>query len=151
MENINKSLQEQDDELEEQANSLLETFENKMRCHICHICGLTFSGNNNMKEHLAEIHPEYWQPLTVKPAHSILDSSPPVSDPDLVQPSLGDYLAGMRDMISQQSIMITKLIAIHKTKPPESPNNNYVCKKCHSSTESTGHLENHNRTQHVSK
>ena len=69
LDDINKSLQEneqeeeqeqeqgqdqkRDDQLEEQANGLLDTFENEMRCNICHICGLTFSGSNKMKEHIA--------------------------------------------------------------------------------------------------
>ena len=50
----------------------------------------------------------------------------------------------MKDMLSQQSNMIAKLIAMQETKL-------LVCNKCNSSTESTNNLENHNRTHHVSR
>ena len=77
-----------------------------------------------------------------KPAFSVLDQVE--SSPALSQPSLGDYLVNMRAMISQQSVMVTKLLALH-----ESPENN--CKKCSSRTKDTDKLENPNKTQHVHK
>ena len=133
--------QEQDDGLIKHANGLLQIFEKEMRCQMCDICGLTFVGNNKLKEHMTERHTEHCQSPTTKPAFSVLDSNVESSS-ELSQPSLGDYLVNMRDMISQQSVMIAKLLAFH-----ESPDNN--CKKCSSRTEHTNNLVHHNKTQHV--
>ena len=95
--------QEQDDGLIKHANGLLQIFEKEMRCQMCDICGLTFVGNNKLKEHMTERHTEHCQSPTTKPAFSVLDSNVESSS-ELSQPSLGDYLVNMRDMISQQSV-----------------------------------------------
>ena len=156
LEDINKSLQEEDDELQVQVNDLLKTFETEIRCQMCHICGLTFTGNNKLNDHITGTHKERFQSPT---QNSTLPNLGPkglvsvhaVPDPNLTQPSLGDYLSSMKDMISQQSVMIEKLLALHESKYTPSPTMNPTCNKCNTKTQETDTVEKHNRPKHINK
>ena len=89
------------------ANDLLQRFEEEIRCLKCEVCGLTFLGSRNLRDHTKKAHHQYLQPTS----------------PDPALPSLGDYLARLEskiehctNLITEQSTVIEKLVKLQERK-----------------------------------
>ena len=99
---LSRSLYEQ-----EEAPDPLQRFEEDIRCHLCQECGLSFIGSTKLKQHITSNH--------------TTGSNPPGPDPAVL--SLGDYLSNLENkidhcnsMISRQSAMLSKLVALQEIK-----------------------------------
>ena len=93
---LSKSLYEQ-----EETPVPLQRFEEDIRCHLCHECGISFIGSTRLKEHITSNH--------------MKGLNPPGPDPAVM--SLGDYLSSLENkidhcnnMILRQSAMLSKLV-----------------------------------------
>ena len=165
LEELNKSIQAQDESLE--VTKLLTTFDEEIRSHMCEICGTTHTGKVTLRKHMVE---------HVQEAPNLS----PISEPPFDMPSLGDYLAGMKDnmdrqtvimsqqsekmdqqfeIISQQSVMIEKLLTIQQAKIPENVTTNRrinidnsdifsKCNLCSFEANSNTKLDEHSRAKH---
>ena len=105
LENINKSLNE-----ESNKTPPLIRFEEEIRHFKCEVCQLKLVGNVNLKSHMEKNHQSYLQP----------------SRPDKAVGNLGDYLISLENkienctkVISEQSAMLTKILALHEVKAKE--------------------------------
>ena len=87
LEELDKSLNNQEECFE--VTHLLTTFEDEIRSHMCEICGKIFIGKAKLSEHMLE--------------HDKVAPSPPTDTP-----SLGDYLASMKNIMDRQTLIMSQ-------------------------------------------
>ena len=90
LEELDKSLNNKEECFE--VTHLLTTFEDEIRSHMCEICGTRFIGKAKLSEHMLE--------------HDKVAPSPPADTP-----SLGDYLATMKNSMDRQTVIMSQLPA----------------------------------------
>ena len=118
LEDLDKSLKEH--EQSKDVTNILTRFEEDIRCHMCELCGITFTGKINLDKHMSEGAPissidlpslsdmcevcgiTFIGKINFNKHMSQHDQGTPTD-----MPSLGDYLASMKESMDRQTMIMS--------------------------------------------